>query len=241
MNFSSNSIGWFLNFALKSRKQFYPIGIWNEGDELVGMTMLIGQYMCRSRGGKGGPDPPGKSRHHQSTSGASWRFAGGLMMAGIEYWYRPSLPLFKIWWLKQIFRPPPPPPTHTHTHKHTLTKLSGSMPVIYLPWIFIPFVDLTIYAVCAICYLLFISESVFILFCISQLCLGLVILFVHCPTMGLCALHFDFFFEISNNVVCATSKGSDQPAHMLSLIRAFASRLSILWLLSYWLNTIWSV
>ena len=34
--------------------------------------------------------------------------------------------------------------------------------------------------------------------------------------------------EISNNVVCATSKGSDQPAHTLSLIRAFASRLSIL-------------
>ena len=27
--------------------------------------------------------------------------------------------------------------------------------------------------------------------------------------------------EISNNVVCATSKASDQPAHMRSLIRAF--------------------
>ena len=47
--------------------------------------------------------------------------------------------------------------------------------------------------------------------------------------------------EISNNAVCATSKASDQPAHTRSLIRAFASRLSILWLLSYWLNTIWSV
>ena len=34
--------------------------------------------------------------------------------------------------------------------------------------------------------------------------------------------------EISNNVVCATSKTSDQPAHTHSLIRAFASRLSIL-------------
>ena len=45
--------------------------------------------------------------------------------------------------------------------------------------------------------------------------------------------------EISNNVVCATSKASNQPAHTRSLIRAFASRLSILWLLSYWLNTIW--
>ena len=32
--------------------------------------------------------------------------------------------------------------------------------------------------------------------------------------------------EISNNVLCATSKASDQPAHMRSLIRAFASRLS---------------
>ena len=34
--------------------------------------------------------------------------------------------------------------------------------------------------------------------------------------------------EISNNVVYATSKASDQPAHTRSLIRAFASRLSIL-------------
>ena len=33
---------------------------------------------------------------------------------------------------------------------------------------------------------------------------------------------------ISNNVVCATSEASDQPAHKRSLIRAFASRLSVL-------------
>ena len=33
---------------------------------------------------------------------------------------------------------------------------------------------------------------------------------------------------ISNNVVCATSKALDQPAHTRSLIRAFASRLSII-------------
>ena len=33
---------------------------------------------------------------------------------------------------------------------------------------------------------------------------------------------------ISNNVVCATSKATDQPAHTRSLIRAFASRLNIL-------------
>ena len=47
--------------------------------------------------------------------------------------------------------------------------------------------------------------------------------------------------EISNNVVCGTSKASDQPAHMHSLIRAFASRFNILWVLSYWLNIVWSL
>ena len=46
--------------------------------------------------------------------------------------------------------------------------------------------------------------------------------------------------EISNNVVFATSKASDQPAHMRRLIRAFASRLTILWLLDYWQDMIWS-
>ena len=44
--------------------------------------------------------------------------------------------------------------------------------------------------------------------------------------------HTDLTYEpqhkISNNVICATSKDSDQPAHMRSLIRAFASRLNIL-------------
>ena len=34
--------------------------------------------------------------------------------------------------------------------------------------------------------------------------------------------------EISNNVVCATSKVSDQPAHTRCLIRAFAYGLNIL-------------
>ena len=34
--------------------------------------------------------------------------------------------------------------------------------------------------------------------------------------------------EISNNAVCATSKGLDHPAHMHRLIRAFASLLNIL-------------
>ena len=32
--------------------------------------------------------------------------------------------------------------------------------------------------------------------------------------------------EISNNVVCATSKASDHPVHTHSLIRVFASRLN---------------
>ena len=39
---------------------------------------------------------------------------------------------------------------------------------------------------------------------------------------------FEPWHEISNNVVCATSKGSDQPAHTRSLIKAFLSRLNIL-------------
>ena len=34
--------------------------------------------------------------------------------------------------------------------------------------------------------------------------------------------------ELSNNVACATSKVSDQPAHERSLIRAFVSRLNTL-------------
>ena len=41
-------------------------------------------------------------------------------------------------------------------------------------------------------------------------------------------LEYESVHEISNNVVCATSKVSDQPAHTRSLIRAFAGRLSII-------------
>ena len=40
-------------------------------------------------------------------------------------------------------------------------------------------------------------------------------------------LAFELRHEISNNVVYATSKSSDQSAHMRSLIRAFASCLNI--------------
>ena len=39
---------------------------------------------------------------------------------------------------------------------------------------------------------------------------------------------YEAVHEIFKNVVCATSKGSDQPAHTRSLIRAFARRLNIL-------------
>ena len=39
---------------------------------------------------------------------------------------------------------------------------------------------------------------------------------------------YESVHEISNNVVCATNKASDQPAHTRSLIRAFACRLNTL-------------
>ena len=55
-----------------------------------------------------------------------------------------------------------------------------------------------------------------------------------------CSTLIEQVHEIPNNVVCVTSKASDQPVHTHSLIRAFASRLNILRMLSYWLNTIWS-
>ena len=47
-----------------------------------------------------------------------------------------------------------------------------------------------------------------------------------------CGFEFEPWNEISNNV-CATSKASDQPAHTCSLIRAFASHLNIIRVLSY--------
>ena len=66
---------------------------------------------------------------------------------------------------------------------------------------------------------------------------------VEMPAILLCAplrSAFEPWYEISINVVCATSKGSDQPAHTRNLTRALASRLNILWVLSYWRNFIWS-
>ena len=41
-------------------------------------------------------------------------------------------------------------------------------------------------------------------------------------------LNFVQRHEISNNLVCATSKASEKPAHTRSLIRVFVSRLIIL-------------
>ena len=56
-----------------------------------------------------------------------------------------------------------------------------------------------------------------------------------CIVMGLVFVHPSVHasinepqHEISNNVVCATSKASVQPAHTRSLIKAFATRLHIL-------------
>ena len=49
------------------------------------------------------------------------------------------------------------------------------------------------------------------------------------PEPSLCAFtKYEQQHEIFNNVVCATSKASDQPAHKRSLIRPFASRLNML-------------
>ena len=51
---------------------------------------------------------------------------------------------------------------------------------------------------------------------------------VKCHIFGNHMHWLELVHEISNNVVCATSKALDQPAHKCSLIRAIDSRLSIL-------------
>ena len=53
-------------------------------------------------------------------------------------------------------------------------------------------------------------------------------LFIHRNTKLQYSLSLEPRHEISNNMVCVTSKASDQPAHTHSLIRAFTSRLNIL-------------
>ena len=53
--------------------------------------------------------------------------------------------------------------------------------------------------------------------------------YLHTELQGRLANTFEPQYEFSNNVVRATSsKGSDQPSHTRSLIRAFARRLDIL-------------
>ena len=65
-------------------------------------------------------------------------------------------------------------------------------------------------------------------------CTTLVVLYSFRPAAGCqtsdteVKLTFEPRHEISNNVVCVTSKASDKLAHTCSLIRAFTSRLSIL-------------
>ena len=72
--------------------------------------------------------------------------------------------------------------------------------------------------------------------------LFIVSLCLHCMWGFECCMGYVIYdprHEISNNVVYATSKVSDQPAHTRSLIGAFASRLNILRVFSYGLNIIW--
>ena len=53
--------------------------------------------------------------------------------------------------------------------------------------------------------------------------MGNSILFIHVCILNKYAIIYGPWHEIFNNLACATSKGSDQPAHMRSLMRAFAS------------------
>ena len=57
---------------------------------------------------------------------------------------------------------------------------------------------------------------------------NLVQMFLSRPSTKIVQITYEPWHGISNNLVCATSKTSDQPAHMRSLIRAFASGLNIL-------------
>ena len=70
--------------------------------------------------------------------------------------------------------------------------------------------------------------------------MDLVLHYIHNTCYHSGNLLYEPWHEISKNVVCATSKGSDQPAHTHSLNRAFAGCLNVLLVLSYWLNIGWS-
>ena len=66
---------------------------------------------------------------------------------------------------------------------------------------------------------------------LSFVLLACLMLYINGKQFSGCVLILFSIYEpqhmISNNVVAGTSKGSDQPAHTRSLIRAFASRLNI--------------
>ena len=51
---------------------------------------------------------------------------------------------------------------------------------------------------------------------------------IHIERSSYVAAIYEPVHEISNNLLCATNKASDQPAHTRSLIGAFACRLNIL-------------
>ena len=84
------------------------------------------------------------------------------------------------------------------------------------------------------------ANIVFSAFCCLVLSIAHFCITLHWLEQLVCIVWHEPVHEISNNLVCATSKGSDQPAHTRRLIRAFACRLNILWLFSYWLNILWS-
>ena len=62
----------------------------------------------------------------------------------------------------------------------------------------------------------------------SYLILCMVVFPIHIKNKNRLSIIYETVHEISNNVVCAISKASDQSAHMRRLIRAFAYHLSFL-------------
>ena len=69
----------------------------------------------------------------------------------------------------------------------------------------------------------------FVCVCMRHVLAALLFCAMDCPVIcdNSCLCSYEPRHDISNNVVCATSKGSWQPSHTRSLIRAFASRLNI--------------
>ena len=72
--------------------------------------------------------------------------------------------------------------------------------------------------------IVFLHENVEILPYRGHVAMGVLLLI---NMLSTCVL-YELQLEMSNNVVCANGKGSDQPVGTRSLIRAFASPLNIL-------------